>query len=125
MAKGKCFGGVAYLPGHPCADLHGLLRMCIRTRSWAEVIRASRERTGETNLGCYPSFNWNSRIWQESKSHIEIALTETHYGEFFVCPLEKQYLSPENYVPLREKKPQSGKPAEKHTGMPPNEWRAS
>ncbi len=93
MAKGTVYSGIVYMPEHPFADLHGLIRLVIRTQSWMLVQDAMTE-WGIPLIG----LRW--KIWQESKSHAEHQATERHYGELLACPLALQYLKPENYKPI-------------------------
>jgi hypothetical protein len=94
--KGSVFGGILYLPQHPAADIHGLVRGAIRTKSWlwAEEIlsKAGIERTHAL---------WSLGMWSESKSAVEILITQQHYGELLICPLVEAYLNSEHYVPLK------------------------
>ena len=94
--KGTCYSGIVYFPEHPEADMHGLIRVAVRTRGPLDVcdklIRAGMP-------GSMAAF-WHTRVWTESKSHAEIAATETHYGELLACSLATQYLKSENYKPI-------------------------
>ena len=111
--KGTVYSGIVYAPDHPDADLHGLVRVCIRERSWDAV-----ERKLERAFDCLAA-PWNSRIWQKSKSNAECLATEDHYGEILICPIVRQYLDPKYYKPL---KPQKASKADAvHTGMVPKE----
>ncbi len=94
MAKGTVYSGIVYLPDHPDADLHGLLRVCIREASVSHAINKLDNSLIHTH--CL----WTRKIWQESKSHAEAQATERHYGELLTCPLVSQYLRPENYKPI-------------------------
>lgn len=94
MAKGTVYSGIVWLPDHPDADLHGLIRVVIREASMLRVA-AKLEGIAVYNGGLY-----NANIWQESKSHAEHQATERHYGELLACPLVMQYLRPENYKPI-------------------------
>jgi hypothetical protein len=86
------YGGVVYFPIHPKADMHGLVRIIIRTKSTAAVHLALNSFCILTSA----SF-WNCLIFQESKSAAEQKATEGHYGEVLVCSLAEAYLKPENY----------------------------
>lgn len=91
--KGTCYSGIAHLPEHPDADMHGLVRVAIRVRGgWLEV----RDRLDRAAI----SATFAGEIWQESKSHAEMVATEWHYGELLACPIVLQYISPENYRPI-------------------------
>ena len=83
------------MPQHPAADIHGLVRGAIRTKSWLwaeETLgKAGVERTHAL---------WSLGLWSESKSAIEILVTLQHYGELLICPLVEAYLHPEHYQPL-------------------------
>lgn len=114
--KGLTVGGIAHLPNLPEADLHGLVRLCIRDVSFLEVCRRATQELGINLTG-----SCNLHVWQESKSHAEIQATEGNFGEFFVCSLVSQYLSASNYRPLRKKK--SGTKEEPaRTGTVPADW---
>ena len=90
--KGKVFGGVAYFPKHPKADMHGHVRLVIRTRSYLFVAAALRLYGINS-----PVQLWNEKIWQESKSVAEMTATASHYGEVMVCSVVEAYLSAERY----------------------------
>ena len=94
MSKGTVYGGVLYLPQHPYADIHGLLRAVMRTKGWRYVIM-ELER-----FMLNPSVLIRNHIWAESGSAVEKIVTETHYGEMLVCPLVEAYLKPERYTRL-------------------------
>lgn len=93
--KGSVYGGVLYLPQHPYADIHGLVRAVMRTKSWAYVSLAL-EQLNVVN----PSLMLRNGIWGQSGSAVEKMVTETHYGEMLVCPLVEAYLKPEHYQRL-------------------------
>jgi hypothetical protein len=90
--KGFVFGGVAFLPVHPKADMHGLVRIAIRTKSIQAVWLAMNSFRIPVMANSF-----NTQIWQESKSAAEQKATEGHYGEVFVCSLAEAYLKAENY----------------------------
>lgn len=90
--KGTVYSGIAYMPQHPDADMHGLIRIVIRTRSWLAV------RDKLDGLGI--SDRCASNIWTESRSHVEQLATEGRYGEPLACPIVLAYLKPENYKPI-------------------------
>lgn len=92
--KGTCYSGIAYLPEHPDADMHGLVRVAIRDRSFM-IVCEKLESAGIPSRGLL-----NIRVWQESKSHAEMVATEWHPGELLACPIVLQYMSPENYRPI-------------------------
>lgn len=95
MAKGTVYSGIVWMPLHPDADLHGMLRVCIRDASFLEV-RLKLERAGIPTAAGMQIL----RVWQHSQSHAEHQATERHYGELLACPLVSQYLKPENYKPI-------------------------
>jgi hypothetical protein len=95
--KGTCYSGIVFLPSHPLADMHGLLRACVRTRGRLQV-GTLLDRAGIMN---HPSF-WLTGMWCESKSAVEQHVTEKHYGEILVCSLVQAYLKPEVYEVVRE-----------------------
>ena len=90
--KGTVYGGVVYFPVHPKADMHGLVRIIVRTKSVAAVMLA----LASFNITVIPQF-FNYRVWAESKSAIEENVTFNHYGEVFVCAVNEAYLSAERY----------------------------
>ena len=96
MSKGTVFAGITFFPEHPDADMHGLVRACIRTQNRFQIFRAWQAYGIDFNL--YAMFPYG--IWSESKSHAEILATENHYGELMICPLVKAYLRPEEYKPI-------------------------
>jgi hypothetical protein len=95
MSKGSVYGGVLYLPSHPYADIHGLLRAVMRTKSWA-FVNMALEQLGVVN----PSLMARNGIWAVSGSVVERLATETHYGELMVCPLVESYLNAAKYQRL-------------------------
>jgi hypothetical protein len=115
--KGTVYGGIGFLPHHPDADLHGLVRVCVRCRK-VDAVKIL-EDAGINTFGL-----WNRAIFQESKSAAELHATEKRFGEVLVCPIVKQYLSPENYKPLRESKRKAGSISAPHAGIPAPGWRA-
>ncbi len=95
MAKGTVYSGIVYMPDHPDADLHGMIRVAVREATRSDV----REKILRNGIEYHFSM-WNTGIWQESKSHAEAQATERHYGELLACPLVLQYLKAENYKPI-------------------------
>ncbi len=93
--KGSVFGGILYLPKHPYADIHGLVRGVMRTKS-ATYVNNALEALGVQNCRAL----WSEHVWCESGSAVERLVTETHYGEMMVCPLVESYLNAGKYVPL-------------------------
>lgn len=93
--KGSVYGGVLYLPQHPYADIHGLVRAVMRTKSWAFVSLAL-EQLNVVN----PSLMARNGIWGQSGSAVEKLVTEGHYGELMVCPLVSAYLDASKYERL-------------------------
>jgi hypothetical protein len=91
--KGKVFGGFAYFPNHPKADMHGHVRLVIRTKGY--LYAATALRFYGIN---FPVQLWNEHIWQESKSVAEITATSTHYGQVMACSVVESYLSAERYA---------------------------
>ena len=91
--KGIVYSGIVYMPEHPDSDLHGLIRIAVRTRGgWIEV------RKKLTIVGLNSSLP--PMIWQISKSHAEEQATDRNYGILLACPLALQYLKAENYKPI-------------------------
>ena len=110
--KGSVYGGVLYLPQHPAADIHGLVRAVMRTKSWAYVNMAL-EQLNVVN----PSLMLRNGIWGQSGSAVEKMVTEGHYGEMMVCPLVSAYLDAAKYERLLpESLRQSTKRHERESG---------
>lgn len=93
MTKGIVYGGVAYLPVHPQADMHGLVRIIVRTKSAAHASLALSSFAIPK-----PAQLFNCRVWGESKSAAEQQATEGHYGEVLVCSLQEAYLNAAKYI---------------------------
>ena len=93
--KGSVYGGVLYLPQHPYADIHGLVRAVMRTKSWTYVSMALEE----LNV-LNPSLMLRNGMWGQSGSAVEKIVTETHYGQMLVCPLVEAYLNAGKYERL-------------------------
>ena len=112
--KGSVYGGILYLPQHPYADIHGLVRAVMRTKSWAYVSLAL-EQLSVVN----PSLMLRNGIWGQSGSAVEKQVTEGHYGELLVCPLVEAYLNAEKYQRLsKDSLTRSvGSPGEVHTSV--------
>lgn len=93
--KGIVFSGIVYWPKHKHADIHGNLRIVIRTKYQLEIeaILARHKIPFHQSL-------FRAGIWHRSQSQVEIAASEGHYGEILTCPLVLAYLKPENYIPL-------------------------
>ena len=96
--KGIPYGGVLYLPEHPSADIHGLVRAVIRTKSW---LWAEEHLTKQTNV-LRTHHLWTSGFWSESKSAVEILVSQQHYGELLICPMVESYINAEAYKPYRK-----------------------
>ena len=96
--KGVVYGGVLYLPEHPSADIHGLVRACIRTRSW---LWAEEQLSKQTNV-LRTHMLWSSGLWSISQSAVEIMVSQQHYGELLICPLVEAYINPEAYRAYRK-----------------------
>ena len=90
--RGTVYGGVLYWPQHPAADMHGLVRACVRTQSRLQILRLIHSYGLQL-----PASAWLTNIWGESRSVVEGFVTEQHYGALLVCPLSMAYLSAENY----------------------------
>ncbi len=97
LMPGTVFGGVIYLPQHPDADLHGMLRACIRCRSRLQIEHALQAFFIPFN----PTLAFQHHYWAESQSVAEHQATEKHYGELMACPLQRAYLSAACYNPVR------------------------
>ena len=93
--KGSVYGGVLYLPQHPFADIHGLVRAVMRTKSWGYV-SLTLEQLNVVN----PSLMLRNGIWGQSGSAVEKLVTEGHYGEMLVCPLVEAYINAAKYERL-------------------------
>jgi hypothetical protein len=96
--KGTVYTGIIFLPKHPNADMHGLLRCAVRTNGgMSELTRILRIY----DIPFSPVlFNWG--IWCESKSMAEAAATERNYGRAMVCPTWCQYLESSRYELIPE-----------------------
>jgi len=112
--KGSVYGGVLYLPQHPYADIHGLVRAVMRTKSWAYVSLAL-EQLGVVN----PALMLRNGIWGQSGSAVEKGVTESHYGCLMVCPLVEAYINAAKYERLLPEslRPQSETGREVHTSV--------
>jgi hypothetical protein len=96
------YGGIVRLPQHKLADMHGLVRAVVRTRTRLQV--DSILRTFDLNIP--PSF-WLAGIWSESKSLNEQHVTEGHPGKVFVCGLWELYVNEGRYELLERSKKRS------------------
>jgi hypothetical protein len=97
VIKGSVYGGIFYLPSHPAADMHGLLRGVMRTNSMAYV-NLALEGLGVESCRVM----WREHLWAESASAVERLVTETHYGELMVSPLVSAYLNADSYRVLEK-----------------------
>lgn len=99
--KGTCYGGPLYLPAHPDADMNGLVRCVIRTKSWIRCEEAIQYIYGDP-----ASFKiralLESNLWRVSESAVEQLVSATHYGEILVCPLAACYIAAEKYKRLEK-----------------------
>ena len=91
----QVFSAVICIPGHPAADIHGRLAACVRTRKRVQALVAF-ESIGKGSHWCA----WNIGMLCESLSVVEVTVTEGHYGQIFVCPLNLAYTAPEHYQKL-------------------------
>lgn len=87
------YGGVLCIPDHPQADMHGLVRACLRVKARIEV---QDILVKSYKLTWYPSA-WAAGIWAESASAAELIATKAHYGRLLVAPLSRQYLTAGDY----------------------------
>lgn len=94
--KGTCYSGIVYFPEHPEADMHGLIRVAVRTRCKLDACAKLQRADFPTSMNSFIV----THIWAESASHAEHVATERHYGELLACSLSTQYLKPENYKPI-------------------------
>jgi hypothetical protein len=95
QAKGSVYGGVLYLPQHPDADIHGLVRGVMRT-SKVHFVAQALDALGV--LVPMKLFQWH--LWGESASAVERMVTEPHYGAMMVSPLVSAYITAERYKVL-------------------------
>ena len=96
--KGTVYTGIVYLPKHPQADMHGLLRCAVRTERGMSHLAAILR---VYDIPFSPMlFNWG--IWCLSESVVEQTATELYYGRALVCPLWCQYLEPGKYKPISD-----------------------
>jgi hypothetical protein len=93
--KGTVYTGIVYLPKHPQADMHGLLRCVVRTSGVQNLASALRVY----DIPFHPMM-FSQGIWAESVSITEQYASSNHYGEVLVCELWQQYLKAENYQPV-------------------------
>lgn len=94
--KGICYGGVLHFPLHPSADMHGLVRACVRVSSRLEIEPLLLSR----GLPTIHQSHWLDGVWQESQSVAEQQATGQCYGQLLICKLAEQYLRVEAYEPL-------------------------
>ena len=117
--KGTVYTGIVYLPKHPEADMHGLLRCVVRTQGLTELTSILRIY----DIPFSPAlFNWG--LWCESKSIVEQHATGPHYGRVMVCSLERlelQFLSPEGYRELPDSMKRTAPAAQVLAGFYTNE----
>jgi hypothetical protein len=101
MSKGTTYTGIVYLPKHPHADMHGMLRCIVRTRGMSEL--TSILRTYDIP---FSPVLFKYGVWCESKSIIEQTATEHNYGRAMVCPIWQQAVSVDAYelIPNRLKR---------------------
>jgi len=85
-------GGFCYFPEHPLADLHGIVRFAVKTRS-AITAQGHLSRYG---VALNP--RELNRTWSESKSHVEIEVTGPCYGDVFFCPPGQAYIHSKYYL---------------------------
>lgn len=89
------FGGVASIPKHKSADMHGLVRVAVGA--------SSRLKAGSilssAGLPVPPSM-WLAGIWRVSDSIVEKRVTEDKPGRVFVCRLIDAYLEDSKYIVL-------------------------
>ena len=93
--KGTVFGGILWLPSHPDADMHGLLRVVVHTAS-----RLTLQNTLSRYGFVLPPVLFSAGLWSESESIVEQRAAETRYGEVLTCPLSEQYRDISSYRPL-------------------------
>jgi hypothetical protein len=89
------FGGILKYPSHRLADMHGLIRAVVRTRTRLQVTSILASHGIEL-----PPSVWILGIWCESKSVTEEHVTQGHSGKVFVCNLPEMYIKAERYEPL-------------------------
>ncbi len=120
--KGTVYSGIVFMPDHPSADLHGLVRVVLREINRMRVVE-HLEAAGIRTVGI-----WTTELWRVSNSHAEQQAAEAlPMGVLAACPLAKQYLSPEFYQAIpksvlkknrQESKREESRP---RTGMVPAE----
>jgi hypothetical protein len=91
------YAGIVYLPQHPQADLHGLIRGVVRTRG---ILRL-KEILDRFDIPFHARM-FQEGTWSESRSIAEIQAAQSHYGELLVCPLWCAYLGASYYQPAKE-----------------------
>lgn len=85
------YGGYCHFPEHPQADMHGIVRFCVRASSPSDVI---------WQLGRYDVMIGHStlnRTWGVSKSAIEREVCETKHACVFFCSPALAYLYADKY----------------------------
>lgn len=80
------WGGFCHFPDHPLADLHGVVRFCIRTTSPYRV----RDALAKYGVDLNP--REIHKTWGASKSHTEAAVTRLNFGEVYFCSVVHSYL---------------------------------
>ena len=84
------YGGYCYFPEHPLADMHGIVRFCVRTPGPLHA-RDQLTKYG-VNL-----FSVHSHFWGESKSHVEQEVTARDFAEVYWCRPALAYTQPPCY----------------------------
>ena len=91
------YGGILKYPSHRLADMHGLIRAVVRTRTRLQVTSILASHGIEL-----PPSVWILGIWCESKSVTEEHVTAAHNGKVFVCNLPEMYIKAERYEVLQK-----------------------
>lgn len=94
-AKGATWAGVCHCPQSPHADMHGLVRFCLRTDKGpshvCDVLGRYGARLHVRDLGYY---------WGQSQSIAEIEASSLDYGQVLTCEPALAYLSVKHYSRL-------------------------
>lgn len=85
------YGGYCYFPSHPMADLHGIIRFCIRVHSHLSVY------TQMDKYGVDLNPRERGKTWGPSNSIVESEVTAQNYGDVYFSSVASAYLSADLY----------------------------
>lgn len=89
--KYQTFAGIANLRLHPCADMHGLVRVAIATKS----VKAARKRLAR--FGVHVKSSDFARTWGYSYSAVEQRICLQAPEIPFIAELQGMYLEASKY----------------------------